>query len=284
MSLKLEAVSYSPLRPEDRFAPVSGIDLEVRDGEFVGLMGAAGSGKSTLLALINGHIRPDDGRIYIDGLDIHKKAPKGTGLRERPALLPRNGRCQLFETSLRRELSFSLRDSGLSKDERAERVERWLEKLGFTGEELYGNAPLRLSEGGKQRLAIAAVMVKESSVLLLDEPFASLDSEERASVLKLVCELKCRGVTVLLATNDADILAEYADRVIVLERGQIIKDGSAKAVFTDYFELMRRGIAVPSVRKAAQRLRERDVNMPGNIILYDQFIDRLKIIMWRKEK
>ena len=284
MSLKLEAVSYSPSRPEERFAPLSGINLEIRSGEFVGLMGAHGSGKSTLLALINGHIRPNEGRVYIDGLDIHKKAPKGTKLPERPALLPQNAGCQLFETSLLRELSFSLRGSGLTKEEKTARAERWLEKLGFVGEKNCRGSPLCLSDGEKQRLAIASVMVREAPVLLLDEPFASLDSEERAKVVELVRELKSHGVTVILATNDADILAEYAERVIVLERGEIIKDGGSKAVFTDYFELLRNGIAIPSVRRAAQRLRERDVNMPGNIILYDQFIDRLKIIMWRKEK
>lgn len=284
MSLKLDSVSYSPSRPEERYAPVSGISLEIRDGELVGIMGAHGSGKSTLLALINGHIRPDEGRVYIDGLDIHKKATKGKSLPPRPALLPQNARCQLFETSLRRELSFSLRGSGLSKDERAERAELWLEKLGFAGEEVRSGSPLCLSDGEKQRIAIASVMVKQSPVLLLDEPFSALDSEERGRLMELVRELKGRGVTVILASNDADILAEYAERVIVLERGEIIKDGSAKAVFTDYFELLRRGIAIPAVHRAVQRLRERDVNMPGNIILYDQFIDRLKIIMWRKEK
>lgn len=284
MSLKLEAVSYSPTRPEDRFASVSGISLDISNGEFVGLMGAAGSGKSTLLALLSGFLRPDEGSVFVDGINIHRKAPKGTVLPVRPALLPQNAGCQLFETSLKREVNFSLRDSGLSKAEREERVLHWLDKLGFAGEEICSGSPLCLSTGEKQRLAIASAMVKETPVLLLDEPLVYLDSEERERVMDLVCQLNHSGVTVILATNDADILAEYAERVIVLERGKIAKDGGTKAVFTDYFELMRHGIPVPNVKQAAQRLRERDVNMPGNIILYEQFIDRLKIIMWRKER
>lgn len=284
MSLKLDTVSYSPSPGYPGLDALSSISLEITDGEFVGLMGAEGSGKSSLLALMAGLVRPESGIVYLDGRDINKKIKKGDSAPRKPALLTANSCCSLYESSIEREVNSSLRAGGLSKDERAERVRCWLEKLGFDAEKYSGISPLCLSDGEKQRLALAAVLVKEAPVLLLDEPFRGLDSGERHELIRLITQLNRGGSTVVLATNDADILAEYAGRVIVLERGRLVKDGSAKAVFTDYFELLRHGIPVPKVRLTAQRLRERDVNMPGNIIAYDQFIDRLKIIMWRKEK
>lgn len=282
MSLKLEKVSYS--QPGQGLHPVRNISFEIGTGEFVGLMGASGCGKSSLLALLAGLVRPDEGTVFIDGLDINKRTPKGALRPVKPALLTQEARCRIFETSLERELNCSLRGSELSKEERDERAKRWLERLGFAGEKYADCSPLRLSEGEKQKLAIASVLVQERPVLLLDEPFSGLDSEAKQLLCELLSQLNREGVTVILASNDADILAERAGRIIVLEQGKLVRDGSAKAVFTDYFELVRHDMPVPKVRETAQRLRERDVNMPGNIILYDQFIDRLKIIMWRKKK
>lgn len=284
MSLKLEKVSYSPSQPGTGLSPVGDISLEIAAGEFVGLMGASGSGKSSLLALFAGLARPDEGSVYVDGTNINIKAPRGAIMPVSPALLTQNARCRLFGISLERELNLSLKGGDLSKDERKTRVKLWLEKLGFSDEKYSDCSPLCLSEGEKQRLALASVMVKESPVLLLDEPFSGLDSQWKQNLCQLLAQLNRDGVTVIIASNDADVLAEYAGRIIVLERGRLVRDGSAKAVFTDYFELMRHEIPVPKVRMLSQRLRERDVNMPGNIILYEQFIDRLKIIMWRKEK
>lgn len=284
MSLKLEKVSYNPSPEYPGLNGLVELSLEISDGEFVGLMGAPGSGKSSLLALMSGLVRAESGSVYVDGMDIYKKRRKGEAGPVRPALLTQNSRMSLYESSLEREVNSSLRNSGLSKEERAERVRQWLDWLGFSGESYRGVSPLCLSSGEGQRLAIAAVMVKETPVLLLDEPFIGLDSEEKERVIRLISELHRGGTTIVLATNDAEVLAGHAGRVIVLERGSVVKDGSAKAVFTDYFELLRHGIPMPQVRRTAQRLRERNVNMPGNIILYDQFIDRLKIIMWRKEK
>ena len=284
MSLRLETVSYLPSPQYPGLNGLSELSLEIAEGELVGLMGVPGSGKSSLLALMAGLVRPERGSVYLNGTDIGKKNKKGGTVPPRPALLTHNSRLSLYESSLERELSSSLRDSGLSREERARRVRHWLDRLGFAGEEYAGLSPLCLSDGEKQRLALAAVMVREAPVLLLDEPFCGLDSRETDMVTELITELNRSGVTVVMATNDADILAEHARRVIVLERGRVVKDDSAKAVFTDYFELLRHDVPMPAVRLTAQRLREHDVNMPGNIIHYDQFIDRLKIIMWRKEK
>lgn len=279
MSIKLETVSYSC----QGSASLKRLSLEVAAGDFLGIIGPPGSGKSALLSLVSGLVAPESGKIYINGQDIRAKAKKGEKAHPRPALLSPNSRRQFFESSLVRELVLSLKCSELTKEERREHAVLWLDKLGFDREKQQ-SSPLRLSEGEKQRLALATILVKEPDILLLDEPFAALDGRERQRLMELLQELNQNGVTILMSTGESQLISQYAKRIIIMAHGQIVRDDSAKSVFTDYYDLIRRDIPVPKVRESAQRLRERGVNMPANIILYEQFIDRLKIIMWRKER
>lgn len=279
MSIKLETVSYSCQGNPS----LKRLSLEVAAGDFVGIVGSPGSGKSALLRLISGLAEPENGKIYINGQDIRAKTKKGEKSPSRPALLSPNSRSQFFESSLVRELVLSLKDSGLTKEERKERAVLWLDKLGFDREKQQ-SSPLRLSEGERQRLALAAIMVREPDILLLDEPFTALDGRERQQLMELLQQVNQKGVTILMSTGESQLISQYAKRVLIMSHGRIVRDDSAKGVFTDYYDLIRRDIPVPKVRESVQRLRERGVNMPANIILYEQFIDRLKIIMWRKER
>lgn len=279
MSIKLDTVSYS----SPGSAPLRGLSLDVEKGAFVGVMGHPGSGKSALLTLMSGLARPDNGKVYIAGQEINAKGKKTDNKLARTGILTEYSRKQFFESSLEREVGLSLKGAELTKEERKERCALWLERLGFERER-HQCSPLVLSEGERQRLAIATVLVREPEILILDEPFAALDGWERHQLMELLQELNQKGVTIVMSTGEAQLISQYAKRIVVMANGRIVRDDSAKSVFTDYYDLMRRNLPVPKVRECSQRLRERGVNMPANIVLYEQFIDRLKIIMWRRER
>ena len=285
MPIKLDNVSYTyaPGTPHEIRA-LRNVNLDIEDGEFVGVMGTTGSGKSTLIQLIAGLIAPTEGKILLDGEDINAKKYDRDVLHRRIGLVFQYPEYQLFETTVERDVAFGLRHQGLTKEETASAVRTALETVGFDYDEVRDKSPLSFSGGEKRRIAIAGVLAPNPSVLILVEPIAGLDPLSRQDFLTMVDGLNAQGVTVIMISHNADALSEHAGRIIVLRDGALIRDGSAKHIFSDYYDLIRGGIGVPQVRQAVQLLRERGVNMPGNIILYDQFIDRLKIIMWRKNR
>lgn len=285
MPIKLDNVSYTyaPGTPREIRA-LRNVNLDIEDGEFVGVMGTTGSGKSTLIQLIAGLIAPTEGKILLDGEDINAKKYDRDVLHRRIGLVFQYPEYQLFETTVERDVAFGLRHQGLTKEETASAVRTALETVGFDYDEVRDKSPLSFSGGEKRRIAIAGVLAPKPRVLILDEPIAGLDPLSRQDFLTMVDGLNAQGVTVIMISHNADALSEHAGRIIVLGDGALIRDGSAKHIFSDYYDLIRGGIGVPQVRQAVQLLRERGVNMPGNIILYDQFIDRLKIIMWRKNR
>ncbi len=285
MPIKLENVSYT-YAPGTSLAvqALRGVTLDVADGEFVGVMGATGSGKSTLIQLIAGLIKPTEGQILLDGEDINARKYDRDVLHRKVGLVFQYPEYQLFETTVERDVGFGLRHLGLTKEETAAAVRAALETVGFDYDTVRDMSPLGFSGGEKRRIAIAGVLASKPGVLILDEPVAGLDPLGRQDFLNMVDALNAAGTTIIMISHNADALAEHARRIIVLKNGALIRDGSTRDVFSDYYDLLHNGIGVPQVRRAAQLLRERGVDMPGNIIQYDEFIDRLKIIMWRKSR
>ena len=285
MPIKLENVSYT-YAPGTSLAvqALRGVTLDVADGEFIGVMGATGSGKSTLIQLIAGLIKPTEGRILLDGEDINTRKYDRDVLHRKVGLVFQYPEYQLFETTVERDVGFGLRHLGLTKEETAAAVRAALETVGFDYDTVRDMSPLGFSDGEKRRIAIAGVLAPKPGVLIFDEPVAGLDPLGRQDFLNMVDALNAAGTTIIMISHNADALAEHARRIIVLKNGALIRDGSTRDVFSDYYDLLHNGIGVPQVRRAAQLLRERGVDMPGNIIQYDEFIDRLKIIMWRKSR
>lgn len=285
MPIKLENVSYTyDAGTTLAVRALRGVTLDAADGEFIGVMGAAGSGKSTLAQLIAGLIKPTEGQILLGGEDINARKYDRSALHRKVALVFQHPEHQLFETTVERDVSFGLRRLGLTKEETAAAVRAALETVGFDYDAVRDKSPLGFSDGEKRRIAIAGVLAPKPGVLILDEPTAGLDPLGRRNFLNMVDALNADGTTIIMTSHDADALAEHARRIIVLKNGALIRDGSTRDVFSDYYDLLHNGIGVPQVRRAAQLLRERGVDMPGNIIQYDEFIDRLKIIMWRKSR
>lgn len=286
MPIKLENISYTYAQGSP-FAvhALNDISLELSAGEYVGLVGAPGSGKSALLRLMAGLITPDGGQFFIDGeaVDARKNAKSTRAeLLGRVALLPEGAEGSLFETTVYRELAFSLRGRGLAREDISARAREALMAVGMDYDALCGASPLALPLAARRRLALACALMTSPEYLLLDEPLKGLDAPARRELMDIFDALNSRGMGIVLASAESDDIAERAGRVLVMCRGALIRDGSARGVFSDYYDLARHGVAVPCVKAASQLLRERGVDMPANVVRYDEFIDRLKIIMWRK--
>lgn len=280
MQIKLEALTYMlPLKTGG--GQLDNIELGIEKGEYLGILGSSPEERTALLMLICGLCRPDEGRVLING---QPRKGKNKAAMPRIGYLGRKCEQQLFESSVDRELAHALRLRGMDEEQVSERIRKALACFGFDYEPVSQRSPLSFSQGERRSLAMAALLAAEPEILLLDEPFAPLDCRERERLLTLLDELNAAGVTVIVASDDADAFSQHARRVAVIDGGRIVTDGCARTVLSDYYELVRRGVAVPSVCVTAHKLWERGVNMPGNIILYEQFIDRLKIIMWRKNR
>lgn len=283
MPIKMEGISYR-YGKDAKHAPmaVQGIDLTLADGELVGLMGLAGSGRTTLLQLISGVLSPSSGHIYLDGEELRKGREKKL-LRERLAYLPARPENTLFETSVEKELAFSLRGSGLSSEEKQQMLRGILEEMGFDYEAVRQRPPLILCRAERIFLAIGAVLITQPDYLLLDEPFSHLTVGEGERLMRIFKKYCQQGGCVVLACNDSELLSQYADHVLLMEQGRIIRDEQAKRLLTDYYDLLRHDMPIPPIREACQRFREQGIVMPANLVAYDQFLDRLKIIAWRKK-
>ncbi len=276
MSVELRNVScvYAPGTPYETRA-VTELSLTIRDGEFAGVMGKTGCGKSTMIQLIAGLMRPSGGQILLDGQDINGKNFDRDGLRRRVGVVFQFPEIQLFETTVKRDVAFGLRHFGWTEEEKESSVREALERMGFSYEAVKDKSPLGFSGGEKRRLAVAGVLAARPELLILDEPLAGLDPLGREALLTLLGELNRDGTTILMVSHDADTLAEYADRIILLKDGRLFRDGPAAEVFADYDALKDNGIGVCRVREAAEALRRRGWEIPAGTVRYGQLLDEI---------
>ena len=254
------------------------ISLSVSDGEFVGIMGRTGCGKSTLIQLLAGLLTPSAGEILIDGADINAKSYKRDILRRKVGVVFQYPEIQLFETTVEKDVAFGLRHLGLTKEAEQAAVYEALKAVGFDYYKVKDQSPLSFSGGEKRRLAIAGVLAVSPRILILDEPVAGLDPLGRADFLRLLDELNAKGVTILMISHNADALSEHVGRIVVLKEGRLLHDGPSEEVFSDYEGLTQDGIGVGHVRYTAELLRRRGVDLPRDIIRYEQLLEKLKQI------
>ena len=250
------------------------VSLHIGDGEFVGLMGRTGCGKSTLISSVAGLIVPVAGLVLVDGKDINAKGYDRAELRRKVGVVFQYPEYQLFETTVERDVGFSLRRFGLSKDEASARVRKALELVGFDFEKIRARSPLGLSGGEKRRVAIAGVLAAEPKLLILDEPVAGLDPLGREAFLALLDQLNAEGTTILMVSHNADALAEHAKRIFALKDGAVVLDGPAAEVFADTAKLRENGLGVCRPAALAELLRERGYGI-GPVTQYGALIDAL---------
>lgn len=276
MGLKLEHVSY--LYGTDTELLVRALDdvnLEIPDGQFIGLIGHTGSGKSTLVQHLNGLLKPSEGTILFNGENIWAQDYSRKTLRSKVGLVFQYPEHQLFEVDVLTDVCFGPKNQGLSKEECEKRAKEALELVGFP-EELYLQSPFELSGGQKRRAAIAGVLAMRPKVLVLDEPTAGLDPRGRDEILDQIAELhKKTGITVILVSHSMEDIAKYVDRIIVMNRGEKFLDGTPREVFAHYQELEEVGLAAPQVTYIMHDLRQNGLQVGNDVTTVEEAADEI---------
>ncbi len=232
------------------------INLKIEDGEFVGIIGHTGSGKSTLIQHMNGLIKATSGGIYFNGQDIYDEDFNMKDLRSKVGLVFQYPEHQLFETTIFADVCFGPKNLGLDRKTVELRAYEALKSVGFP-DELFYQPPFDLSGGQKRRVAIAGVLAMKPEVLILDEPTAGLDPAGRDEILGLISKMhKELGITIILVSHSMEDVAQYVDRIIVMNQGSVMYDGIPKDVFRHYEELEQVGLAAPQVTYLMHELRE----------------------------
>ncbi len=247
-SIILDKVNYSYSEGTAyRIRALKDINLKIEEGQFIGIIGHTGSGKSTLTQLLNGLLRATSGHIYVDGEDIYDEDYDMKKLRNKVGLVFQYPDHQLFETTNFEDVCFGPKNQGLDRKEVELRAFEALQNVGFP-EDLYYQPPFDLSGGQKRRVAIAGVLAMKPQVLILDEPTAGLDPAGRDEILGLVTKMhKELGITIILVSHSMEDVAEYVERLIVMNQGEVMYDGTPKEVYAHYKELEAVGLAAPQV-------------------------------------
>lgn len=233
------------------------INLKIEEGQFIGIIGHTGSGKSTLTQLLNGLLRATSGHIYVDGEDIYDEDYDMKKLRNKVGLVFQYPDHQLFETTNFEDVCFGPKNQGLDRKEVELRAFEALQNVGFP-EDLYYQPPFDLSGGQKRRVAIAGVLAMKPQVLILDEPTAGLDPAGRDEILGLVTKMhKELGITIILVSHSMEDVAEYVERLIVMNQGEVMYDGTPKEVYAHYKELEAVGLAAPQVTYLMNELAQK---------------------------
>ena len=276
MSIKIEKLNYiySEGTAYQKHA-LKDIDLEIRDGEFIGLIGHTGSGKSTLTQHLNGLLKASSGNILFNEESIYEEKYDMRKLRAKVGLVFQYPEHQLFEVDVLKDVCFGPKNQGLS-DEEAEVKAR--EALRMTGipEEFFSHSPFDLSGGQKRRVAIAGVLAMEPEILILDEPTAGLDPKGRDEILGLIAKLhEEKHITVILVSHSMEDVAKYVGRIIVMNRGEVMFDGQPKDVFAHYKELETIGLAAPQVTYVVNRLRENGLDVSADVTTVEEARDAI---------
>lgn len=269
MSLKLENVNYVYSEGTAyQIQALKNINLEIKNGQFIGVIGHTGSGKSTLIQHLNGLVKASSGAIYFNGKNIYDEGYNFRELRSHVGLVFQYPEHQLFEATILDDVCFGPKNQGLSKEETVSRAKEALESVGIP-ENLYDQSPFDLSGGQKRRVAIAGVLAMRPEVLILDEPTAGLDPAGRDEILDLIARMhRERKITVILVSHSMEDVAKYVERIIVMNHGQVMFDGTPKEVFHHYKELEQVGLAAPQVTYLMHELKEKglDVNTEATTV------------------
>ena len=257
MALILDHVTYDYGRGTELLVrALNDVNLVIPDGQFIGLIGHTGSGKSTLVQHLNGLLVPTSGHIYYNGEDIHDKDFSRRRLRSKVGLVFQYPEHQLFETDVFTDVCFGPKNLGLGRKETELRAYEALKQVGLPDDCFY-QPPFDLSGGQKRRVAIAGVLAMKPEVLVLDEPTAGLDPKGRDEILGLVASIREeQNITVILVSHSMDDVAEYVDRVVVMNKGSVCFDDTPKRVFAHREELETMGLSVPQVTDIMYALKK----------------------------
>ena len=256
------------------------VSLTIEDGEFIGLIGHTGSGKSTLTQHLNGLLKASDGDILYNGESIYKEGYSLKTLRSKVGLVFQYPEHQLFEVDVFSDVCFGPKNLGLPKAEIEARAAEALAMVGLD-ESFYKQSPFELSGGQKRRVAIAGVLAMKPEVLILDEPTAGLDPKGRDDILGLVEKLhKERKITIILVSHSMEDVAKYVSRLVVMNQGEKVFDGTPKEVFRHYKELEAMGLAAPQITYLVHALRNRGIMISEDVTTVEEAREEI-LKLWK---
>ena len=268
MSIKLSNIyhTYSKGTPFERLA-LNNVSLDIAKGEIVAIIGHTGSGKSTLVQHLNGLLKPDQGQATIDDIDITAKGAQAKAARQQVGMVFQYPEHQLFAETVFEDIAFGPRNKGFEEEAVAKQVREAMEFVGLDYDTFAQRSPFQLSGGQMRRVAIAGVVAMKPDYLVLDEPSAGLDPRSRNAVFKEIMSLhKSRGIAIVLVTHSMEEAVKYADRLLVINAGKVLFDGTPAEIFKEHVaELVEVGVDVPQVYKLADLLRQSGVALPENI-------------------
>lgn len=259
-------------RIEEVNRAIDGLDVEIQAGDFVAILGHNGSGKSTLAKHMNGILLPTEGTVWISDMDT-KDTDCIWDIRRTAGMVFQNPDNQIIGNVVEEDVGFGPENMGIPTEEIWRRVDESLEAVGMAAYRM--KSPNKLSGGQKQRVAIAGVMAMKPQCIILDEPTAMLDPNGRKEVIRTVRELNRReGITVLLITHYMEEVV-HADRVIVMDEGRIVMDGTPKEIFTQVDRLKHYRLDVPQVTELAYELKKAGLNLPDGILTREELMENL---------
>ena len=253
--IKVEGLThiYMPGTPFEKVS-VENITMSVKKGEFLGIVGHTGSGKSTLIQHFNGLLKPDSGKVLIDGKDIWEKDYNIQDVRFKVGMVFQYAEHQLFEETVYKDIAFGPLNCGIKDSEADERIRAATEAVGLD-EELLSKSPFELSGGQKRRVAIAGVLAMNPEVLILDEPAAGLDPKAKEKILPMLKNLnKDLGITIVIVSHSMEDIAKYADRMVVLSHGRVKCEGIPRDIFQNRKSLEEIGLSIPQISSVMQKL------------------------------
>lgn len=262
MSITVENLTYTYSKglPNETRA-LEDVSFQLEPGEFAAVIGHTGSGKSTLMQQLNGLLRPDSGKITVGEVCITDPSTKMTEVRRKVGLVFQYPEYQLFEETVAKDVAFGQKQVGMTGEELDRVVEESIRLTGLDYEEVKERSPFELSGGQKRRVAIAGVLAMKPEILILDEPTAGLDPSAHRDVLKLIRRIhRQERMTILLVSHNMGDIAELADRVLVMNRGKLVMNGTPAEVFSRGEPLWEMGLGLPPAAEFMERLKER---MPG---------------------
>lgn len=262
MSITVENLTYTYSKglPNETRA-LEDVSFQLEPGEFAAVIGHTGSGKSTLMQQLNGLLRPDSGKITVGEVCITDPSTKMTEVRRKVGLVFQYPEYQLFEETVAKDVAFGPKQVGMTGEELDRVVEESIRLTGLDYEEVKERSPFELSGGQKRRVAIAGVLAMKPEILILDEPTAGLDPSAHRDVLKLIRRIhRQERMTILLVSHNMGDIAELADRVLVMNRGKLVMNGTPAEVFSRGEPLWEMGLGLPPAAEFMERLKDR---MPG---------------------
>jgi energy-coupling factor transport system ATP-binding protein len=260
------------------------INLEINEGEFIGLIGHTGCGKTTLIQHFNGLLKPTSGKVFVKGIDINKKGVNLKLIRQKIGLVFQYPENQLFEETIYQEVAFGPKKLGLAEEKIEKRVREALKIVDLDYNLYTERSPFSLSGGEMRRVALASILSIRPKMLVLDEPTANLDPQGRDNILSEIKKVhRDFGMTVVLISHNMEKIAEIVKRLLVMNRGEIIMDGSPQEIFEKHAnDLIRIGLGLPQVTECMYELKKRGKEVYTGVLTVDdaekEILNRVKKI------